>query len=196
LIAQGHTLIEREPAIWQHLRDADDYIALCHWNANVDNAWFWRDRNGLQCGLMDWGCVSQMNMAMAVWGALSGAETYLWNLHLDALLEMFCAEVRVSGGPPVDAVVLRSHLILYATLMAVTWLLDVPALLDKRIPGLDAHTTRLDPPIKHHEGIRAPLQMLVNALNLWESRGLDDGLAALQPSPSELSRRTGRTGSR
>jgi hypothetical protein len=36
-----------------------DHVALCHWNANVDNAWFWRDADGvLPCGLMDWGCVS------------------------------------------------------------------------------------------------------------------------------------------
>jgi len=29
----------------------------------------------LHCGLMDWGCVGQMNMGMAIWGAMSGAET-------------------------------------------------------------------------------------------------------------------------
>lgn len=51
-------------------RDSD-YVALCHWNANVDNAWFWRDAGGLlRCGLMDWGCFSQMNLGMAIWGAV------------------------------------------------------------------------------------------------------------------------------
>ena len=29
-------------------------IALCHWNANIDNAWFWREPDGaLRCGLID-----------------------------------------------------------------------------------------------------------------------------------------------
>ncbi len=37
---------------------------------------FWRDTDeNLRCGLMDWGCVSQMNLGMAIWGAMSGAET-------------------------------------------------------------------------------------------------------------------------
>jgi hypothetical protein len=29
----------------------------------------------LRCGLMDWGCVSRMNVVMALWGALCAAET-------------------------------------------------------------------------------------------------------------------------
>jgi hypothetical protein len=60
---------EHEPIFWRHLGADPDYVALCHWNANIDNAWFWRDADDrLHCGLMDWGCVSQMNVAMAIWG--------------------------------------------------------------------------------------------------------------------------------
>lgn len=55
-----------EDAVADHLAADADYVALCHWNANIDNAWFWRDGDGtLRCGLMDWGCVSQMNLGMA-----------------------------------------------------------------------------------------------------------------------------------
>ena len=68
--------VRHEPAVWRYLSGDPNYVALCHWNANVDSAWLWRDaKNVLHCGLMDWGCVSQMNMAMAIWGAMSGAET-------------------------------------------------------------------------------------------------------------------------
>ena len=82
--------LENEPAVWSYLADHPDYIALCHWNANVDNAWFWRDSdNALHCGLLDWGCAGQMNVAMALWGAMSGAETDLWDRHLDELLRLF-----------------------------------------------------------------------------------------------------------
>ena len=83
-------------AVWDYLAGDPDYIALCHWNANVDNAWFWRDTgSALHCGLMDWGCAGQMNVAMAIWGAMSGAETEMWDHHLDELLQ----PVRRGGKP-------------------------------------------------------------------------------------------------
>jgi hypothetical protein len=178
LTAEARELVTREPAIWAHMRDASDYIALCHWNANIDNAWFYRDADGaLRCGLMDWGCVSRMNVAMAVWGSLSGAETELWDRHLDELLALFCDEFRRSGGPQLDVDALRRQLALYATLMGVTWLLDVPALLRKRLPDISPQTTRMDPRILDDEGVRAPLQMLANVLNLWATHDLSDALS-------------------
>jgi hypothetical protein len=43
-----------EHTIARQLTADDDYVALCHWNANVDNAWLWRDTDDvLHCGLMD-----------------------------------------------------------------------------------------------------------------------------------------------
>jgi hypothetical protein len=157
-----------EHTVARMLATDSDYVALCHWNANVDNAWFWRDPDRqLHCGLMDWGCVSQMNLGMALWGALSGAETDLWNQHLDELLQLFVAEVHRGGGPDLDPDRLRRHTVLYAAVMGVGWLLDVPALIRKRF-GADAPATRIDPRIKEDESIRAPLQMLCNLVNLWE----------------------------
>src|SRR6202020_824086 len=59
------------------------YIALSHFNAHIDNAWFWRDGSGtLQCGLLDWQRGRQMNVAYALWGALCGAGLDIWNDHL------------------------------------------------------------------------------------------------------------------
>lgn len=61
----------------------------------------------------------------------------------------------------------------------VTWLLNVPALLRRRAPDLADVTSRLDPRVKDDEGVRAPLQMLTNMLNLWEAHdfgGLLDNL--------------------
>jgi hypothetical protein len=56
---------QHEAAVKQFLHTNPDLIALCHWNANVDNAWFWRNPGGeLACGLMDWGNVSQMNVTL------------------------------------------------------------------------------------------------------------------------------------
>ncbi len=156
-----------------YLAAQTDYIALCHWNANVDNAWFWRDAGHvLHCGLLDWGCVGQMNVAMALWGAMSGAETDIWDRHLDELLRLFVSEIHACGGPELSVGELHHQLMLYVGIMAIAWLLDVPALIGSRF-GDSAHSlSRDDPLIKDDESVRAPLQMLTNALNLWETQRL------------------------
>lgn len=177
---EAHEVLRREPAIWRSLREADDHIALSHWNANVDNAWSWRDGDGvLQCGLMDWGCGSRLNLAMALWGAVCAAETDLWDNHFDKLLVLFCTEMEGAGGPRPDPVLMRRNLLLYMALMGITWLLDVPARIDTRLPDADADTTRHDPRIRGDESLRAPLQLFTNMLNLWQTGGLGRHLEAL-----------------
>ena len=171
--------LEHEPAVWSYLAAQPDYIALCHWNANVDNAWFWRDADEvLHCGLLDWGCVGQLNVAMALWGAMSGAETDLWDCHLDGLLGLFVSEIRGHGGPDLSVGELHDQLVLYVGIMAVTWLLDVPALIRSRFGDAARWLSRHDPAVKDDESVRAPLQMLTNALNLWETRDFGDLLDA------------------
>lgn len=161
-----------EHTIARQLADDPDYVALCHWNANIDNAWFWRDDGALRCGLMDWGCVSQMNLGMALWGAMSGAETEMWDDHLDELLGLFVTEFERHGGPRLDAARLRRHMLLYAASMGVAWLLDVPALIHKRFDSVPR--TRKDPRIRDDESVRAPLQMLSNLLSAWERHRVGD----------------------
>lgn len=184
LTREAPRLAECESAVAGHLAADADYVALCHWNANVDNAWFWREADGmLHCGLMDWGCVGQMNLGMALWGALSGAENDLWERHLDELLELFVAEFHRCGGPALDPVRLRRHTLVYASVMGVAWLLDVPALIRKRFPV--APRSRMDPRVRNDESVRAPLQMLSNLLVLWERHPigglLDAALAERNP---------------
>jgi hypothetical protein len=179
-------IAQHESAITRQLAADTDYVALCHWNANIDNAWFWRDTDdSLRCGLLDWGCVSQMNMGMAIWGAMSGAETDLWNMHLDELLELFVAEVRGCGGPKLDPARLRRHTLLYAAAMGVAWLLDVPALIRKRYETTPS--SRKDPRIRDDESVRAPLQMLSNLLHAWQRYRIGDLLdAALAENGADL----------
>ena len=173
---------QHEHTVGRLLASDSDYIGLCHWNANVDNAWFWRDAEGvLCCGLLDWGCVSQMNLGMAIWGAMSGAETDLWNQHLDDLLDCFATEFHGCGGPHLDPDRLRRYILLYAATMGVAWLLDVPALIRRRF-GADVPSDRKDPRIKNDEGLRAPLQMLSNVLNLWQHHRIGDLLDAATDS--------------
>jgi len=160
---------EQQAAIKRFLNSNPSLIALCHWNANIDNAWFFRDARGeVACGLMDWGHVSQMNLAMSLWGALSAAEISLWDDHFDALLELFDSEFRACGGPAIDMQELRLHLWLYVALMGLTWMLDVPALLQKRVTDLDTVESRFDERIKGSEQVRTRLHMMNVFLHLWQ----------------------------
>jgi hypothetical protein len=175
LRTEAPRFLKHEPAVWNHLAAQTDYIALCHWNANVDNAWFWRDADDvLHCGLLDWGCVGQLNVAMALWGAMSGAETDLWDSHLDGLLGLFVSEIRERGGLDLSVGALHDQLMLYVGIVAVAWLLDVPALIRSRFGDAAHSLSRNDPAVKDDESVRAPLQMLTNALNLWETRDFGD----------------------
>ncbi|MGW0160766.1 hypothetical protein ACWDUN_15780 [Mycobacterium sp. NPDC003323] len=168
LITDVGRIAAAEDAVMAWLQRTEAHQALCHWNANVDNAWFWREPGGaLRCGLMDWGCVSVMNVAMALWGALCSAETELWRLHLDELLDHFVAEVLAAGGPALDVELLHTQLALYATVMGVAWLLDTPRLVSAALPNLTDVADRHDPRISDNEALRAPLLMLSNVLQLW-----------------------------
>ena len=129
---------------------------------------------------MDWGCVSQLNLAMAIWGAMSGAEIDLWD---DAFRGAARPVVRRGALHRVDPSWILSELerqvLLYVALMGVTWLLDVPALIRAKVPDIRTATLRTDPAIKGDESVRAPLQMLANVLNLWESRDVSAALRRL-----------------
>ena len=157
-----------------------DMIALCHWNAHVDNAWFWRnDRNQVECGLMDWGNVCQMNLAMAIWGCLSGAEPEIWNDHLDDLLRLFAAEFKTSGGATLDLGVLKLHLTIYVAMMGLNWMLDTPRTLLK-IPDLADAGSRLDSRIASNERARAQLLIMTAFLNLWEKEDMAQVINSLE----------------
>jgi len=163
--------LQQELSIRRFLHARPEFIALCHWNANIDNAWFWRTEQGeLECGLMDWGRVGQMSIALALFGALSAAEIELWDRHLDELLALFASEYRSCAGPALDLPELREHLLLFVALMGLAWLMDAPALIQAQIPDLSAIDNRRDPRFKSKESARVQLHMLTTVLNLWQTR--------------------------
>lgn len=163
--------LERELLIRQLLHSDRDLIALCHWNANSDNAWFWRDPSGeLECGLLDWGSVGQMPISLALWGCLSGAERQIWDDHLDELLAVFIAEFRSCGGKMLDRAEMRSHLLLQVALMGLAWLLDAPLLIEREISDLRQIESRLDPHFTVHETSRVQLHIMTNFLNVWDTQ--------------------------
>ena len=128
---------------------------------------------------MDWGCVSQLNVAMAIWGAMSAAEIDLWDHHFDEFLDLFCDEVHASGGPELDP----AHWTSSDALRAADGrhLADGCARADPvtKVPDSGPAIRRTDPAIKGDESVRAPLQMLTNVLNLWEHTDMGEVLRGL-----------------
>jgi hypothetical protein len=172
--------LERQRDIRRYLTNDHDLIALCHWNANIDNAWFWRSENGaLHCGLMDWGRVGQMNIALALWGTLSAAEPDMLDDQLDALLSLFLAEYAAHGGPAIPLACLQAHMFLYVASMGMAWLLDAPPIIRAQLPDLTPAHGRFDIRFKKNEAARTQLHMLTNVLNLWQRRDFGQILASI-----------------
>jgi hypothetical protein len=160
--------LEHELAIRQFLHNEPDFIALCHWNANIDNAWFWRNADGVvECGLMDWGRAGQMNVAAALYGSLSSAEPEVWDEHLDSLLKLFTDEFARCGAPALDPEELKLHLHLFTAMMGLAYLMDAPPIIRKEIPDLTKATSRFDPRFQQNENARVQIHFITMLLHQW-----------------------------
>ena len=132
--SEAHRVCEAEPEIRAFLAANPALIALNHWNAHIDNCWFWCDGGTLNCGLIDWGRVGQITFGSALWGGLSAAHHDVWNHHLDDLLDHFLREYHEAGGPAVTLDELRLHLTLHMAAMGVARVLAFPEIIRFRLP--------------------------------------------------------------
>ncbi|WP_436016142.1 hypothetical protein [Phenylobacterium sp. LjRoot219] len=161
-------ILRHEAAVRRFLHADRDFIALCHWNTNIDNAWFWRDADGeMQCGLLDWGLVRQMNVAVGLWGGLCGAGPEIWARHLDELLAVFVDTLQAEGGPRLDPAELRLHLDLSVALLGLALMMDVPTLALSRLPEAAEASGPLDPILFRDEVVRGFLHVFTAFLDLW-----------------------------
>ncbi|MCB5945545.1 hypothetical protein [Acidocella sp. KAb 2-4] len=172
-------VLEQEQAIRDYL-DADmDYVALCHWNMNLDNAWFERNAEGLSAGLLDWGCVGQMNLAQAFYGMTCAAETSFLAQHRAALLGSFVERYRAYGGPELSLEKLAFMLKLAVAVLGIAWILDVPSLVEAHVPDLASVKDRHDPRLRDVFLARAQLQLLMVFLHEWRAGNLPAAVEAL-----------------
>jgi len=76
-----------------------EFFALCHPNAQVDNAFYWKDMEGeTQCGLLDWGGVNHGTIPNCLGNGWMGAEPEVMEEHEANLVKVFVDEYeRVSG---------------------------------------------------------------------------------------------------
>ncbi len=161
--------LRHEATVKRFLYADRDFIALCHYNANIDNAWFWRDASGaLDCGLLDWGRVRQMNVAYALWGSLCGASLDIWDSHLEELLALFTAELHAHGGPRLDIAELELHLDFYVATMGLATLIEAPALVLSRLPEAAGARDPLDPVFLKDDVARGFLHVFTRFLHLWQ----------------------------
>ncbi len=149
-LARDAQLIRMNEARIQRFLTGDArMIALCHWNAHIDNCWFWRDAAGaLHCGLIDWGRTGQITLGAALWGGLSAAHHDIWDLHLDGLLALFVAEFGAHGGPAITVDELLFHLRLHMATMGVARVLAFPETIRFRMPDCAKLSGPQDPALE------------------------------------------------
>lgn len=164
-------LLRHECQVRRFLHSDPRFIALTHWNTNIDNAWFWRDAAGvLQCGLLDWGMVRQMNLAYGLWGGLSAADGIMLETHLDDLLALFARELAAHGGPSLPLDELALHFDLSVALLGLALMIDFPGLIATRLPEAAQASGPHDPVIEQDSVVRGFLHVSTNFLDLWARR--------------------------
>ena len=160
-----------EGAIQHYLRGNPDFIALCHWNAHIDNGWVWRDEGGaLHCGLIDWGRVGQITLGSALWGGLSAAHHDIWDHHLSELLALFAREYHAHGGPPITPEELEFHLDLHMASMGVARVLAFPEVIMFRLPDAVNAAGPRDPMFLPVDPARNCLHIYTVLLKRWRTR--------------------------
>lgn len=158
-----------ETAIERFLNTPSRFVALSHWNANTDNAWFWRGPDGrLECGLFDWGNARAMNLGVALAGCFYGAEPAFLIRHLDGLIDGFCAEFENASGLALDAAELKHQLALQTACSGLLWMIDAPAVIEARVPDLAEVPDWYDPRVFDDELVRTQLHMSAIWLTLWQ----------------------------
>jgi hypothetical protein len=168
-------VVAAEGRIREVLYGNPELIAFAHWNANIDNCWFWRDAQGiLQCGFVDWANAGQISVAQSVSGAISGAEPYIWNEHLDELLTVYIEAYAAQGGPRLSLDELRLHNLLIVAISGVAYAMGAPIAIERDIANIDTVESNQDDCFRVHENSRIQLHMMTKMLNVWQTRKLGD----------------------
>lgn len=175
LIEGAQGILDAETDIKHFLNGRHDFVALSHWNANIDNAWFWESADGqLEAGLLDWGSVGRMNIAQAFYGIMCACSIDFWNARKSELLRLFADEYQRNGGPRIDIDELDFHVRLYVAMLGLAWMIDAPAIIESQLPELHDIHSHEDPRFKGHFLVRTQRQLLAVFLNAWNVERLGE----------------------
>jgi hypothetical protein len=173
-------VVAAERRIREILYGNPDFIAFAHWNANIDNCWFWRNAQGiLQCGFVDWANAGQISVAQSVMGAISGAEPAIWDGHLDELLTVFIEQYAAQGGPRLSLEEFRLHILLIVAVSGVAYSMGAPIAIERDIANIDAIESYRDDAFRQNENARIQLHMTTKMLSAWQTRRLGDVVRGL-----------------
>jgi hypothetical protein len=161
--------LQHEAALKRFLHSNRDFIALCHWNANLDNAFFWREAGELRCGFIDWGRVGQLNLVAALFGCLFTATVETLETRLDDLLSHFIEAYAAAGGPRLELDELKLHLDVYVGMMALAWMMEFPQRVLLRLPEAATASGPRDPVFLKSEPARNQLHCITVAMHLWRN---------------------------
>jgi hypothetical protein len=176
-IAEVPLVLELEDAIRRELNHAPGMAALCHWNLNLDNAWFERQPDGgLAAGLLDWGSVAQMNIAQSFFGITCAAEPDFLARHERGLVDRFVARYAEAGGPTIS--VERMHFLvkLSMAVLGTAWMLDAPSIVARELPGFAAMADRFDPRLTGNFLARAQTHLLWVLISEWTNQDIGGAL--------------------
>lgn len=176
----AHRIRDREAEIQRYLTGNPDMIALCHWNAHIDNCFFRTGADGaLECGFIDWGRVGQITFGSILWGGLSAAHHDIWDHHLDDLLALFVEEYRAHGGPALTAEALAQHLELHMAAMGVARVFAFPEVVTFRLPQCVEASGPKDAMFEPVDPARNSLHIYTNFLKFWRQRDFGAALDRL-----------------
>ncbi|WP_157083012.1 hypothetical protein [Novosphingobium lentum] len=176
-IAEVPLVLDLELAIRRALNQRGDMVALCHWNMNLDNAWFWRGDDGvLQAGLLDWGSVGQMNVAQGFFGMTCAAEPAFLRAHKADLIAQFVREYAEQGGPALTAADMDLLVKLSIAVLGTAWMLDAPSLVEQQVPDFAEVTDRTDPQLAGNFLARAQAHLLLVFISEWRDGRIGDAL--------------------
>ena len=188
--AEVPLVLELEDAIRRELNHAPGMVALCHWNLNLDNAWFeTRPDGSLAAGLLDWGSVGQMNIAQSFFGITCAAEPDFLAAHEGALIRRFVDRFAAAGGPAIAADRMALHVRLSMAVLGTAWMLDAPAIVARELPDFAAMTDRFDPRLTGNFLARAQAHLLWVFIREWTAQDIGGALrqfASSLPSGSHL----------
>jgi hypothetical protein len=181
---ESQAFFARELPIKRFLQSNPDYIALGHWNANVDNAWFHIGADGQrEAGLLDWGGAGRMNVSQTLFGVLCAAEIDVWDRHKGELVALFAEEYHRCGGPKLAIEDLDFQVRLFIAMLGIAWMLDAPNLIQAQLPDLGTMRDRFDPRFRTNFLARAQLQLMTVFLNAWKTERFGDLLERFDRLP-------------
>lgn len=170
-------VLELEDAIRRELNHAPGMVALCHWNLNLDNAWFERQADGsLSAGLLDWGSVAQMNIAQSFFGITCAAEPDFLARHEAGLAALFAERYAEAGGPAIAAERMHFLVKLSMAVLGTAWMLDAPAIVTRELPDFATVKDRFDPRLTGNFLARAQSHLLWVFISEWTHQDIGGAL--------------------